>query len=260
LTATSFAPAPGSPHSIGGAQNLVTHSFAPVIAPGTQYETNLFPTFGNTNPGLISMNSNGQIAIQLAGAPAHANYGVQFCQTFGGDHEPPCLDIGSVSTDAKGNASASMKFPKSGDWAGDFFLKSSNSTQEYQSGFAATSYQVFLARLVPMTTVNDGTLIAPAPKEPPQAPLAGGSVTWSNPALKFTLAGTVPDTGFGAVEGDYTWDDSNSYGLINSSNSPSASNSKGDITFFAYPDYSGGDMFEPSPSSDLGFIGGFSVP
>ena len=58
--------------------------------------------------------------------PADSGITVQFCPAYNSSYStdvPACFDVAVVSTDASGNSPrSSLKFPRSGSWAGDFQL------------------------------------------------------------------------------------------------------------------------------------------
>jgi 6-phosphogluconolactonase (cycloisomerase 2 family) len=255
VTAAGAFEAPGSPYFINLPVAITGHSFtAASTLPNAQYEASFSPTSNaTTGSGTISMDTTGQITLELSGAPAEASYTVAFCPAFWFySQQAPCFDVGTVSTDSSGSANESMKFPKSGEWAGDFELNS-GSTEMYLTTYTPD----YLAALEPESTLNGGELNQSGEA---QLPLTSGNVTYSGDSFLFTLTGTSPGTTFDAIENqdELQGPDSNylQYDF-------SATN--GDASFSEPPSGAGGDVLELEQTfyvdvSGQGFIGGFSVP
>jgi hypothetical protein len=230
----------------------------------TQYQASLFTaTNDNTPPvGQVSVDTSGNVTVQLTSAAASTSYTVQFCPAYNGNSTITysCFTVGTVSTDASGNASATMAFPQSGSWAGDFELLS-GTTIEYQTDVIANNpSQVYMSTLQPVDTVNGKGV---GSTSGPQGPLTSGTVTLSNgTSLQFVLTGASPNTTYTTAETTNPLGSSNGYELYNSQGVGGfTTNGSGDVTFTVLQDDYFGDMFEVfSPTAAAGYIGGFSVP
>ncbi|MFP5230664.1 MAG: Ig-like domain-containing protein [Acidobacteriota bacterium] len=81
-----------------------------------QYEATLLLAAGqSTMNGRVSVDTSGNTTIHLTNATASTTYSVQFCPAFDsntGSPAPACLNVTTLSTDASGNASSTVKFPK----------------------------------------------------------------------------------------------------------------------------------------------------
>jgi hypothetical protein len=255
VTPIGAVEAPGSPYTIPRPMAITGHSLtAESSAPSTQYEASLSGmNNAASGSGTISMDTTGQITLQLSGAPAKASYTVAFCPTYWFYSQPaPCFDVGTVSVDSGGSANGSMKFPKSGEWAGDFELNS-GSTEMYLTTYAP----VYLAALEPESTLNGAELNQSGEA---QLPLTSGSVTYSGDSFQFTLTGTLPGTTFNAIENQDELQGSGSNYL-----QYDFSATNGNASVSEPPSGAGGDVLELEQTfyvdvSGQGFIGGFSVP
>lgn len=72
------------------------------------------------------VSNNGDMNVTLNQVVANATVYVHFCRFS--THWMDCFEVGSATTDGSGNASASMKFPKQGTWAGVFYVSPDNWT------------------------------------------------------------------------------------------------------------------------------------
>ena len=229
---------------------------------GPQYQATFFPSGGtNGGSGQISMDNAGNMTVQLTGAAASTTYTLQFCPAKpAGGTDIVCTDAGTVTTTASGSADATMLFPQPGSWAGDFQLNIGTNS-EYVTNMepvTGSPSQVYMSTLQPETTVNTVGVATGSP----QAPLASGTVTYSNGSLQFVLAGTSPNTVVSAGEGTDYIGSSNSYELYDSQGQAGfTTDGQGNVTFTVLQDNDVGDIFQVSPNAnEIGFIGGFSVP
>ncbi len=209
--------------------------------------------------GQVTVDTAGNVAVQLEGAPANQVYAVEFCTFSNYQTQSICLSIGSVSTDTSGDGSLMAKFPQSGAWVGDFQLYTGAYNPNAVFAFS-TSYGInYMSTLLggTITTINKGATAS-----------TNGTVTYStspapNGTLTFTLIGGPPNTAVGAVETDLH-DGSGSQPLGNSQGPEITvtTNSAGDATLAVFPSGLGGDIFLIGPSSATSeeYYGGFLVP
>jgi hypothetical protein len=238
-------------------------SVPPNPVPAIQYLGTL--ENGTSNYGLVSVDTAGSTTVQLSGAVANVQFTVEFCPAYNaGSNQPTCLSLGTLTTDDKGDGSATTMFPQAGSWAGDFQLTSSHvvspgTTAGYSTGVVGNdAAQVYMSALQPMTTVDQGEFNSSGSK---QAPLTSGIVTYAGGSLDFVLAGAPADTAFSSSENALGLGSSDSYMLYNSQNQANfSSDSNGNAVFSVLQDGTFGDLFEVSPSSGDGYLGGFSVP
>src|SRR5205807_651210 len=118
---------------------------------------------------------NGDVEVKVNQGVTSTQLSVKFCR-FGALNQD-CVLVGDFTTDANGNADVRMKFPKSGTWAGVFYLGNGDnfdaaSQSRYQTEPAAfsgnfgtnTSYHVALQ---PENSVNmTGTIGVPTTPQP----------------------------------------------------------------------------------------------
>jgi hypothetical protein len=217
---------------------------------------------GSGNYGQVSVDTAGNTTAQLTGAAANVQFTVEFCpMSMAGSKNPtPCMTLGTLTTDADGNATATMMFPQPGSWAGDFQLTSNDVVAGTPVGYGTdiesqnyVSGQVYMSTLQPQSTVDQGAFAY----QNPQLPLTSGTVTYSNGSITFVLTATSPNTLLTGGEMDDAWGDSNGYEI-----GGATSDASGNLTFSGLQDGSFGDLFLVAPGYgyDNGFIGGFSVP
>ena len=238
-----------------------TTTFTTAPAVPAQYQVSLFGNSSLTSNGQVSVDANGMVTVQLAAATASTTFSVQFCPAYaaGGPTIYTCFAVGSVTSDASGNANTTMAFPQSGSWAGDFEV-STGSTDFYATNLlTGTGTPVYVTALQRTSTVNGQGIGDTATS---QAPLTSGTVTFSNGTLQFVLAGTSPNTFESAVECGLPVGTSSCYALYSSTNLTGfTTDGSGDVTFSVLPDGLFGDMLSVNPTADsAGFIGGFVVP
>lgn len=175
-----------------------------------QYQVALYPVYNPNPTGQITIGTNGNVTVQFTGGTANTTLTVQFCPGFNQgitQPTPACINVGTVTTDGSGNADTTVKFPQAGQWVGDFQLNSASSstTPAYTTGSVGSGQsQTFLATLEPESTVNGGTLT----RQTPQGPLTSGSVSYTNSALQFTVAGATPNTTYDILQSETRYMDS----------------------------------------------------
>jgi hypothetical protein len=237
-----------------------TFATVPGSGPTPQYKASLLSySNGATINGQVSVDTSGNVTVQLTGATASTAYTVQFCPAFdggAGGSAPACIGVGSVSTDATGSGSSTAMFPQAGSWAGDFDVNSGVNT-EYQTGLAESnssldSAEVYMSTLQPQTKVNGAGITT----ESPQVPLTTGTVTLSAGSIVFSLTGSSPNANCSTNESQTTDMDSSGTYALNSF----TTNASGDASSTTMINGAGGDMFQVLPAGGAGYIGGFSVP
>jgi hypothetical protein len=230
----------------------------PCAAAQPQYESSLYGS-QSTPSGQVSVDSSGSVTVQLTGATNSTAFTVQFCPNGNfGANNPACFNVGSVSSDASGNAATSMAFPKSGGWGGDFELVS-NGTTVYQTTYMpGVSAQVYMSTLQPVSTLNQQGVIAYSPQDP----LSSGSITLSNGSFQFQLIGAAPNAIYSAGECPLNAG-SNCYALYDKQGTTGSftTNGSGDVTFSVLNDGLFGDILSVNrPFGDaVGFEGGFLI-
>ena len=77
------------------------------------------PLYGQgVSVGQVSVDTAGNVAVQLKGATASQAFTVQFCPLVPLQQSTSnCFALGAVSTDASGDGGLAVKFPKPGPWA-----------------------------------------------------------------------------------------------------------------------------------------------
>lgn len=236
----------------------------PTPAPGAtlQYQAPLLSTSQSTLYGQISIDTTGNMTVQLTGATASAAYSIQFCPAANanadGNVPGPCFNVGSISTSADGSGSFTAMFPKPGNWAGDFELNAGTTTQYSTYLIPGLSGETYMSTLQPSSTVNGVGLgsTGVAGASTPQAPLTSGTVTYAKGSATYTVMGSSANMGFTVSESETTYmDGSGTY-----ETDTFTTGSSGDATSNSTSFGPGGDLFQVIPNNGVGFIGGFSVP
>jgi hypothetical protein len=237
-----------------------TFTFATIAPPPTaslQYQAPFADN--NSSIGQVTVDTLGNVAVQLAGATANQTFAVEFCTFSNYLTQSICLSIGSVSTDGSGDGSLMAKFPQSGAWVGDFQLYTGTYNANEVFAFSTNYGTNYMSTLLggTVTTLNTGA-----------AASTNGTVTYSNSpspngTLTFTLTGGPVNTAVGAVETDLH-DGSGSYPLGNGQGPEITvtTNSAGDVALAVFPSGLGGDIFliGPSSANSEEYYGGFLVP
>lgn len=231
-------------------------------SPTLQYQTSLLSASSTTDNGQVTVDTSGNVTVQLTGGTASTTYTARFCPAFDagtGNTQPACTSLGSLTTNASGNGSMTVKFPTPGSWAGDFSLETSTSAPaEYATGLAtnkgAPSGQVYMSTLEPASTTNGKGVVTPAT---PQDPLSSGSISYSNGSIQVTVKGASPNTTYTVNESETNYMDSSGTYALGSFTTDASGDGSATISVSGG---AGGDLFQVVPPSGAGFIGGFSVP
>jgi hypothetical protein len=228
-----------------------------------QYQATLFggTSSSASQGGQVMVDTGGNVTVTLTNATPSTEFTVNFCTAV---TSPPCLNVGTVSSDASGSGTATMMFPQPGDWAGDFELESGG-TEEYSTALYSTTDTAsmntsnYSSTLVPYTKADEGDLLNAGKLE--QDPLANGNITYLNGKLEISVTGALPNVYY-EIQQQYT--------LLKSAECSECFEIGGFETD-ASGDFSGsnstkgtvdtsGDIFEVSSGPYAGFIGGFMVP
>jgi hypothetical protein len=226
--------------------------------PTTQYQAPVFSENGlSTIVGQITIDTTGNTTVKLTNSTASANLTVQFCPAVDASSTKtaiPCFNITTIATDSSGSGTVSLKFPQPGNWAGDFYINDSSGKSVAQTYLSATlSNQTYMSTLLPETTTNSGVVTT----QSTQDPLTGGTVTYSNGMVQFTLKGAAPNTLYTAVESETVYIGSSGSYELNTFTTDAMGNATSSAPNNLNP---GGDMIDVLPPKNAGFIGGFSVP
>jgi hypothetical protein len=203
--------------------------------------------------GTMSVSGSGMVTTKLTGADASTTYTLQLCPAPAQNYS--CFKVADIATDASGNATTTVKFPKSGSWAGDFHLDSEGSTKFVTDFWPDMPSQTFSATLQPSSTANGPGIFINGFHPSSQDPLTDGTVKWVTGSLQFDLKEASPSTTYGAGECPIFFG-SNCYTLYDaSSNGAFTTDASGNITFTVLPDGVPGDIFEINPPGDrAGFV------
>lgn len=259
--------------------NAFTSNFATASSSGTgssgnttlQYQATLLNSNGTAVSGQISVDTSGNVTIELSGGAASTSYAVSFCPaedpTAPAAANVQCLSIGTLTTNASGAANSTYKFPQPGNWAGDFSLMTSGSSSPQFSTYLVGNNtppkgQVYMSTLEPQSTTNGKGVLT---QNSTQDPLKSGTVTYSSTTqeVTFSLTGGLANASYYTSETETTYiDGSGSYTLDNLT-----TNASGNGSVTTQLDGIGGDLFQVGPNQGpssgqyyAGYIGGFSVP
>ncbi len=120
-------------------ENEAENEFEVNLQPAGMISGGLGSSFGAAgNDPLVAgrVQVESEVEVELTGAAANALYAVEFCRF--GVGPSGCLAVGSVTTDAQGNAKAELGFPMMGTFDGIFVLTrmvSGQTLNEFVTGF-----------------------------------------------------------------------------------------------------------------------------
>jgi hypothetical protein len=255
VTATSVAETASI--SIGSPFKMVVVSGSEAVTgSATQFES---PLLGVQNAntavdGEVTIDTSGNTTVKITGQAASKTYTLQFCPaTASSNRGPACFNVTTVTTDSSGSASSTVRFPQSGNWAGDFSLNDSGGNEIVETGlFPGVANETYFSTLLPESKTNGGAVAI----FKGQNPLTSGSVSYTGGAVLVTVKGAAPDTGYQMDQTSGTdLDSSNSYAL-GTLNTDAAGNGSKSVQLMP----SGGDMFNMEGGAGAGFVGGFSIP
>ena len=239
----------------------------PTSSATTQFTAPLFATdVGGSSSGQISVDTDGNVSVQLTGATASTTYNVVFCpgadsqNTNYGQNQPACILVGKVTSDASGSGTSTNMFPQPGDWAGDFLLDPgggtalSSSTTNITGLGSSSPSATYSAMLLPQTKTNGGIVTTRTQQEG----LTSGSISFSQGVLQVTVTGASPSTAYVVADSESTVMDSSGTEVVGTGFTTDAS---GDGSMTTTSIFSG-DLFQAAQNTgtEAGFVAGFSVP
>lgn len=258
--------------SIGGpAKMIVVSTSASSSNPTVQFSDPLIDQSGTVAVGgQVTIDTTGNTTVELTGQAANSSYTAEFCPATansGSANPPACFNITKVSTNSSGSGSTTVKFPQSGDWAGEFFVNNSNGVAVVESGlFPNLANETYMSALLPATKTNGGAAQPPSSGSTVQDTLNSGSVSYTNGNLLFTVNGAAASSTYAIAEteGGYL-DSSSSYDIGSLATGSNGDGSTSINLANTGSDY--GDMFQVARTAgptvnyaEAGFIGGFSIP
>ena len=213
--------------------------------------------------GQVTIDTSGNTTVQMTGEAANQSYTVQFCPAVDSNASyktPPCFNVATVSTNSSGTGSATVKFPQSGYWAGDFSVLNASGTTVLQTWIypnaPSSESQPYMATLLPESTTNGGVVAT----NKGQNPLTSGTATYSKSTLLITVKGASPNTNYDPVESNSRFIyNSSSYSLEPGLTTDASGNGATSINLPGQGT-EGGDMFTLEGGTGAGFIVGFTVP
>jgi hypothetical protein len=230
----------------------------------TQYKAPLLTITGpSAEDGQVTIDTSGNTTVQVTGQAANKTYTAQFCPAVDANADyktPACFNVTTLSTNGSGNGSSTVKFPISGNWAGDFSVIDSSGKTALQTWIfpiaPSSETQPYLSMLLPESTTNGGVVAT----HKGQNPLTGGTVTYSSGTLMVTVKGALPNTNYDPVESNSRFIyNSSTYSLEPGITTDAAGNGSTSINLPSQGT-EGGDMFTVEGGSGAGYIGGFSIP
>jgi hypothetical protein len=185
----STQPTPGTTSAAPSPTPMPT----PTPAPAVQFTASAMapgPNSADSAHGTLSINSNGDVTIQVSGVQPNTNYPFQFCPFPGTRYQ--CFDLNNtLLTDASGNGQLTFHFPRSGTWAGFFQSMVSSSTfiTTFDSSFGSET-----ANLQKESGTNPAGVCRTVTCPTVQDPLTSGSVSVTgNATAHVVITGAAPN-------------------------------------------------------------------
>ena len=203
---------------------------------------------GPSGSGTLTVNSSGDVSIQVSGMAPGANFTWNFCAV---PAVSPCLDLGQkLLTDNGGNGQLTFRFPKSGTWSGYFVGNSA--PPGTRGAYGITTYDSALhsvsADMQKMSGINGSAI-----DSTPQDPLTSGHVTVANGTATINVAGAAPMVMYDVIlQGS---GGSSSYGEGKLSTDANG-NGNAQLKLSGDP----GSVFRFTRTGANGFVTGFRVP
>lgn len=199
---------------------------------------------------MVTVDTAGNLSIQFSGGTPNASYNAQFCPFPFMAPPNQCFALGAITADANGAGKLTMKFPKSGAWAGNFYLPSSS---DYFNTSDADQHGQATMQLEPENGVSGN-----APSQTPQDPLSSGTVSLSKGTVTVTVKGATPNATY-TVE-QYT----NATQASNMATLLTDAGGNGTVTFVTVdlpaPDVTVERRDSKGQLVASGFVSGFKVP
>jgi hypothetical protein len=209
---------------------------------------------GAASHGQVTVDTAGNVNVQLtSGGTPNVQYAVSF--TNYGDSTS--IPVGTFSTDASGNANATMKFPLSGNFAGAFMIThvSGDSFTTVGTAWAQTSAPLLGISTVTTVCSVPGTTCSPATQDP-----GTGTVTTASGLQHVVLNGAVANATYEVIECVFGGSSCFLQGNLNT-------DASGNGTFDKTVETSPGQVWRlqrvsgtPATSQGTGFVTAFRVP
>lgn len=203
-----------------------------------------------TGSGLVTIDTAGNVSLQFSGGTPNAGYSAQFCPFPFVAPPNQCFTLGSITADANGAGKLSTKFPKSGAWAGNFYLPSSS---DYFNTSDADQHGQASMQLEPENGVSGN-----APSQMPQDPLSSGKVQMNNGSIIVTVRGATPNATYTVQQYTNATQSSNMATLLTDASG------NGTVTFVTVdlpaPDITVDRRDSNGQPVASGFVSGFKVP
>lgn len=223
-------------------------------SPTTQWSSTM-DRFVSSQPGtapgsgMVTIDTAGNVSMQFSGGTPNASYNAQFCPFPFVAPPNQCFTLKTVTADANGAGTLTMKFPKSGNWAGNFYLPSSS---DYFNTSDANQHGTASMQLVPASAVSGNT-----PSQMSQDPLGSGTVSMSNGLVTVAVKGATPNATYTVQQVTNATQSTNMASLVTDGSG------NGSVTFATVnlpaPDITVERMSNGQQVSS-GFVSGFKVP
>jgi hypothetical protein len=151
---------------------------------------------GTASRGQATVDSSGNVTIQLTGAAASTSYSAQFCPFPSTRYM--CIKLTSVQTDASGAATTTFHFPTAGGWAGDFTLTAG--TDIISTQVASNTGQLFLGTLIPAGNANGQGVASNPTAVSPTQDQGAGSLAVNGGNVHVVLTSAVANATYAVVQ------------------------------------------------------------
>ena len=199
--------------------------------------------------GQVTIDTGGTVSLQFSGGTPNASYDAQFCPFPFVAPPNQCFTFQTIKADANGAGKFAMKFPKSGNWSGNFYV---HSNSDYFDSADANQHGNASMQLVPASGVSGNP-----PSQQPQDPLSSGTVVMANESITVTVKGATPSATYTVQQYTNATQASNMATLL----TDAAGN--GSVTFVTVdlpaPDLTVARYSNNQPVAS-GFVSGFKVP
>lgn len=177
----------------GGSGSGSGGSSAPTVQWSSTMDRFVSSTPGTSSgSGQVTIDSSGNVAIQLSGGKPNTNYNAQFCPYPYVPSPNQCFSLATITTDSSGTGKLTIKFPKSGVWSGNFYIPSSS---DYFNTADANLSGTATMALVPASGASGNP-----PSQLPQDPLSSGTVSLANGNVTITVKGATPNATYDVMQ------------------------------------------------------------